>query len=85
MRIAPAAETLARGFAVFWWFKRRDDLLRYEARHLPAGGFELRIVDPDGHERVETFDDDDALMRRQVEFERQLRDGGWTGPHGWNM
>ena len=70
---------------MFWWFKRRDDLLRYEARDLPTGGFELRIVDPDGCERVETFEDETALMRRQVEFERQLRDSGWTGPHGWNM
>jgi hypothetical protein len=70
---------------VFWWFKRRDDLLRYEARDLPAGGYELRIVEPDGNERVETFDDASALTRRQVEFERQLRDTGWTGPHGWNV
>jgi len=70
---------------VFWWFKRRDDLLRYEARDLPTGRYELRIVDPDGSERVETFDDAPSLTRRQVEFERQLRESGWTGPHGWNL
>ena len=25
---------------MFWWFKRKDDLLRYEARQLPSGDFE---------------------------------------------
>jgi hypothetical protein len=70
---------------MFWWFKRQDDLLRYESRDLPSGGYELRIVHPDGSERVETFEDVQSLTRRQVEFERQLRDGGWSGPHGWNV
>ena len=70
---------------MFWWFKRQSDLLRYEARELPSGDYELRVIDADGSERVETFDDPTALSRRQVEFERQLRDEGWTGPHGWNL
>jgi len=69
---------------VFWWFERKGEFLRYEAR--PAGdGFELCIVQADGTERVERFDDSAALARRQAEFERQIRREGWNGPHGWNL
>ena len=70
---------------MFWWFKRQTDLLRYEARQLPTGMYELRVIDPHGNERVEMFNDPGSLSRRQVEFEQQLRQDGWTGPHGWNL
>ena len=70
---------------MFWWFKRHDDLLRYEARQLPSGEFEFCVIDEHGHERVERFKDGDALHARQLEFERSLKEDGWTGPHGWNL
>jgi hypothetical protein len=50
---------------MFFWFKRREDLLRYEARQLSSGEFEF--------------------CRRQLDFERRIKDEGWTGPHGWNL
>ena len=71
--------------AMFWWFKRKDDLLRYEARQLPSGEFEFCVVDEHGNERVERFTDGDALHARQLEFEKSLKEDGWTGPHGWNL
>jgi hypothetical protein len=70
---------------VFWWFERRGQYLRYEAREFPNGGYELCVVNPDGTERVEHFSDSSDLAKRQAEFERELGAAGWTGPHGWNL
>lgn len=70
---------------MFVWFERGGKFLRYEARDLPDGGYELRIVDPDGTERAERFTDSADLNRRQIDFERELAEKGWTGPHGWNL
>jgi len=70
---------------MFFWFKRREDLLRYEARQLPSGVFEFCVIDEHGKHTVETFPSGDALDARQLDFERRVRDEGWTGPHGWNL
>jgi hypothetical protein len=70
---------------VFWWFERSGQYLRYETRERPSGGFELRVVRPDGSEQVENFTDSSDLTRRQLAFERDLASDGWTGPHGWNL
>lgn len=70
---------------MFWWFERRGEFLRYEARDLPAGGFELRVINPDGTEHVENFSDSGDLTKRQITFEHDLASDGWTGPHGWNL
>jgi hypothetical protein len=40
---------------MFFWFKRREDLLRYEARQLPSGEFEFCVIDEHGKETVEPF------------------------------
>jgi hypothetical protein len=68
---------------VFWWFERSGQYLRYESRQLDGGRFELRVIDPDGTEHVETFQHSEELSKRQAEFERELAAEGWNGPHGW--
>jgi hypothetical protein len=70
---------------MFFWFKRREDLLRYEARQLASGEFEFCVIDEHWKETVETFSDGDALHARQLDFERHIKDERWTGPHGWNL
>jgi hypothetical protein len=70
---------------MFYWFKRGNDLVQYEARGLSSTQYELTIVGPDGIERVERFDNSDDLHQRQVAFERELAAEGWVGPHGWNV
>ncbi len=70
---------------MFWWFERGGQFLRYEVNDGPEGGYVLRIVDPDGREHSEQFDDSSTLSRRQIDFERELAAKGWTGPHGWNL
>lgn len=69
---------------MFWWFERRGQFLRYEARET-SGGYELCVVDPNGQEKVERFTDSRDLTRRQAEFEHEIKSDGWTGPHGWNL
>jgi len=70
---------------MFWWFKRGAHYVRYEARQVGSRVYELCFVDVDGIEKVERFDDQQALVDRQRELESTLADDGWTGPHGWNL
>jgi hypothetical protein len=57
--------------------------MRYETRETPGGGYELRIISPDGSEHVENFERSDDLNKRQQDFEQELAKDGWNGPHGW--
>ena len=73
------------GGCVFWWFERKGQFLRYEAREGVNGGYEFCVIDPDGTEHVERFADSAELTKRQEEFEQRITSEGWTGPHGWNV
>jgi hypothetical protein len=70
---------------MFWWFRRGADYVRYESRKTDDGTYELRLLEADGTERVERFDDDRDLNERQRKLEGGLIQDGWTGPHGWNL
>ncbi len=67
---------------MFWWFERNGEYIRCEVLTLPAGGYELRIVDGDGKEVVEHFHDPEELRQRQQAVRDALALAGWTGPHG---
>ncbi len=68
---------------MFWWFERRGAYMRCEVLKLPTERFELRVLEPDGTESVEAFDDDSKLARRQQDMLASLSADGWSGPHGW--
>ena len=70
---------------VFWWFKRGNEFVRYEARRIDERVCELRFIKADGTESIERFDDEQQLTDRQRELEHDLSSDGWTGPHGWNL
>jgi hypothetical protein len=70
---------------VFWWFERNGSYMRCEAVNAPDGGYELRIHQPDGTERIERFRDSAELTDRQRAVEAELMADGWSGPHGWNV
>jgi len=70
---------------MFTWFQRGDEYLRYEAREISSGDYELTILTSDGTETVERFADQEALSERQVALQRELEAEDWTGPHGWNL
>jgi hypothetical protein len=66
-----------------WFYERQGTFIRCETRTAPNGvGFELVVIQPDGSEQVEHFDDSATLSRRQAELEASLADEGWTGPFG---
>jgi hypothetical protein len=68
---------------MFWWFERNGQHSRVEVLQLATSTYELRFVDADGTEHVETFDDSRELAQRQDDVQQMLRGHGWTGPHGW--
>jgi len=70
---------------MFWWFERRGELLRVEVLQLAEDHYELRVIDADGREHLETFSSADDLAKRQAQLQRDMSDEGWTGPHGWVM
>jgi hypothetical protein len=43
------------------------------------------VIDAEGTEHIERFTDSSDLAKRQAEFERDIVEQGWTGPHGWNV
>lgn len=66
-----------------WFYERQGSFIRCETRNASEGhGFELVVIEPDGSERVEHFDDSATLARRQAELENTFRHDGWTGPFG---
>ena len=66
-----------------FFYERQGAFLRCEARTAEHGpGFELVIIQPDGSEEIEHFEDSSTLTRRQQELEAALADEGWTGPFG---
>jgi hypothetical protein len=52
---------------------------------LPTGGFELRIVEPDGAAPVERFNDSSNLARKRRALTDEPKNAGWAGPHDWNL
>lgn len=66
-----------------WFYERHGAFIRCESRAAASGvGFELVVIQPDGSEQVEYFDDSTSLMKRQAEIETSLTHDGWTGPFG---
>jgi hypothetical protein len=69
-----------------WFYERHGTFIRCETRTAANGvGFELVVIQPDGSEQVEYFDDSPSLMKRQAEIEASLTHDGWTGPFGRRM
>ena len=69
---------------VVWFYERNGAFIRCETRDVLDGQirYELVIIDATGEERVETFRNSDAMMRRQLQLEAILLNDGWEGPHG---
>jgi hypothetical protein len=70
---------------MFWWFERGGELLRVEVLELASDRYELRVIQPDGTEKVETFSNTQELTKRHEQVQRRVTEEGWNGPHGWIM
>ena len=68
---------------MLWWFEREGRHTRVEVLHLPAGGFELRIVNENGSEQVEQFMDAGDLAKRQQTVQDALIAQGWKRSGEW--
>ena len=66
-----------------WFYEKHGVYIRCETRDAADGaGYELLIIQPDGREHVERFDDSATLAQRQEELQSSLAGDGWTGPFG---
>ena len=66
---------------MLWIFQREQEQLRCEIRRGSEGpGFELIVTSPDGSQRMERFDDTNALIRRSFDLQRELIESGWRAP-----
>ena|SRR6266550_8873950 len=74
-----------KGADVFCWFEKGGQYLRCESRAATDGGFEFRVLQPDGTERVERFADAGELEKHQHAVIADVTEAGWHGPHGWNL
>ena len=68
---------------MLWVFERKDEQMRCEIRREGAGpGYEMIVTNPDGSQRMERFDETSALIKRTLEFQRELLESGWRQPTG---
>ena len=65
-----------------WFFERQGTYIRCETRDANEGGYELLVINADGTENVERFEDSASLTRRQRELDSHFTHDGWTGPFG---
>jgi hypothetical protein len=68
---------------MFWWFERKGELLRVEVLQIAEQQFELRVIEANGDERMESFSNAQDLSKRQEEVLTTISQDGWSGPHGW--
>jgi len=68
---------------MLWWFERQGRHTRVEVLDLPNGGYELRVVDAEGSERVEHFTNAADLAKRQQAVQDDLIAAGWNRSGEW--
>jgi len=68
---------------MLWWFERGGRHTQVEVLHLVNGRYELRVLDADGREHVETFDDPAELAKRQQAVHDDLVAQGWKRSGEW--
>ena len=49
-------------------------------RDSEGSGYEMIVTRPDGSQLMERFDETDALIKRTLEFQRELMETGWRQP-----
>jgi hypothetical protein len=68
---------------MLWIFERKGEQMRCEIRRDGAGaGYEMIVTTPDGSQRMERFEDTGALLKRTLDFQRELLETEWRQPKG---
>jgi hypothetical protein len=66
---------------MLWIFERKGERMRCEIRRDGSGaGYEMLVTKPDGSQRMERFEDTGALIKRTLDFQRELMETGWRQP-----
>ncbi len=63
---------------MIWFFYKDGEHLHYEIRTDGAATNELVVRFPDGSERLERFEDSNALNKRVLELQQELTQDGWS-------
>ncbi len=67
---------------MFYFFQRGHDFLRCEINGDDRSGYQITVTQPDGSERVETFETSDQAHARWLQIQESFKTEGWWGPHG---
>jgi len=70
---------------VIWIFEREGRRAKLEVLYLAPDKYELRFVDADGVEHVETFTTATDAGNRQLDLEHTLAAQGWEKAAGWKL
>jgi hypothetical protein len=66
---------------MLWIFERQGEHMRCEIyRDSEGSGYEMTVTRADGSQVMERFDETDALIKRTLEFQRELMETGWRQP-----
>jgi len=66
---------------MLWIFQRKGQQMRCEIRREGTGsGYEMIITNPDGSQRMERFEETADLIKRTLDFQRELLESGWRQP-----
>ena len=66
---------------MLWFFERQHERMRCEIRREGVGaGYELIVTSADGSQRMERFSETNDLIKRTLDFQRELLDTGWRQP-----
>jgi hypothetical protein len=66
---------------MLWIFERQGEQMRCEIRRDGVGaGYEMIVTNADGSQRMDRFDDTGELIKRTLEFQRELMETGWRQP-----
>ena len=66
---------------MLWVFERKGEQMRCEIRRDAEGaGYEMIVTNADGSQRMERFEETEGLIKRTLEFQRELMETGWRQP-----
>ena len=70
---------------MIWIFERGAQVAKLETIYLPPNSYEIRFVDAEGVEHVETFDDPAVANDRQWSLLVTLKGQGWEKSGEWKL
>jgi len=68
---------------MLWIFQREGERMTCEIRREGDGdGYEMIVTKADGSQRMERFGETTELVKRTLDFQRELMETGWRQPKG---